>query len=150
MEWVEMAFDKYSHEVSLKPGAKHFLKTLKANGIRAGIATSNNRELLKAVLEAHQLTPYFDCCMTSCEAGAGKPAPDIYLKVAEYLDVTPKECLVFEDIPAGIQAGKSAGMRVCAVSDAYAADRIEKICELADYFIEDYSQVLDGTYRRLD
>ncbi len=84
-EWVSMAKYKYTHEVPLKPGALRFLKHLKEQGIPMGIATSNSRDLLDAVLESLEISPYFDCCMTSCEAGAGKPAPDIYLKVAKIL-----------------------------------------------------------------
>ena len=51
----------------------------------------------------------------------GKPAPDVYLKVAEDLGVQPEECLVFEDVPKGIEAGRNAGMTVCAVDDAFSA-----------------------------
>ncbi len=90
-EWVSMAKYKYTHEVPLKPGALRFLKHLKEQGIPMGIATSNSRDLLDAVLKSLEIAPYFDCCMTSCEAGAGKPAPDIYLKVAELLKTEPKE-----------------------------------------------------------
>ena len=68
----------------------------------------------------------------------GKPAPDIYLEAAGQLGILPSECLVFEDIVAGIQAGKNAGMRVCAVEDAYSAHDRERKKELADYYIEDY------------
>lgn len=81
-EWIAMSKEKYAHEVPLKPGAREFLEYLKSHGIKAGIATSNGRELLDAVVAGQGLAPYFQCLMTSCEAGAGKPAPDIYLKVA--------------------------------------------------------------------
>lgn len=148
-EWIEMAKDKYAHEVPMKPGALHFLHYLRQKGIRTGIATSNSRELLDAVMESLELTPYFDCCMTSCEAGAGKPAPDVYLKVAENLGISPRECLIFEDTPAGIRAGINAGMRVCAVEEPSCADRKELIWELADYYIESFEQAMDGSYRRL-
>lgn len=99
-DWISMSREKYAHEVPLKPGAREFLEYLKAHGIKAGIATSNGRELLDAVVEGQKMTPYFQCLMTSCEAGAGKPAPDIYLKVAAELGVAPEDCLVFEDTPA--------------------------------------------------
>lgn len=148
-EWIEMAKDKYAHEVPMKSGAVGFLSHLKRQGIYTGIATSNSRELLDAVMESLELTPYFDCCMTSCEAGAGKPAPDIYLKVAEKLGVSPEECLIFEDTPAGIMAGINAGIPVCAVEEASCADRREMILKLADYYIKSFDQVLDGSYRRL-
>ena len=148
-EWIEMAKDKYAHEVPLKPGALRFLKHLKSLGIPMGIATSSSRELLEAVLESLNLYEYMDYCMTSCEAGAGKPAPDIYRKVAGKLGAAPEECLVFEDTIAGIQAGRNAGSRVCAVAEEQSERWKEQIFSLADYYIESFDEILDGTYRRL-
>ena len=148
-EWIEMAKEKYAHEVPMKPGALSFLRYLKEHGIHSGIATSNSRELLNAVMESLKLGQYIDCAMTSCEAGAGKPAPDIYLKVADRLGASPADCLVFEDTPSGIQAGIRAGSRVCAMEDRYVADQKDTVLRLADYYIHDFGQVLDGTYRRL-
>ncbi len=148
-EWVSMAKYKYTHEVPLKPGALRFLKHLKEQGIPMGIATSNSRDLLDAVLESLEISPYFDCCMTSCEAGAGKPAPDIYLKVAKLLKTEPKDCLIFEDTPAGILAGNRAGIPVCAMADENSAGRKEQILQMADYYAETFDQVLDRTYRNL-
>ena len=148
-EWVSMAKYKYTHEVPLKPGALRFLKHLKEQGIPMGIATSNSRDLLDAVLESLEISPYFDCCMTSCEAGAGKPAPDIYLKVAKVLKTEPKDCLIFEDTPAGILAGNRAGIPVCAMADENSAGRKDQILQMADYYAETFDQVLDRTYRNL-
>lgn len=136
--WNEMAFDKYCHEVCLKPGAEAFLKHLKARGIPLGIATSNSRRLVEQVLKSHGIDGYFAFIVTACEVKAGKPAPDIYLKAAENLGVLPEECLVFEDIPAGILAGKAAGMLTCAVEDFWSRDKREELLRLADYYIEGY------------
>lgn len=148
-EWVESAKEKYAHEVPLKPGAIRFLKHLKEKGIPMGIATSSSRELLDTVMESLNLSKYMDYCMTSCEAGTGKPAPDIYLKVAEHLGVSPKECLIFEDTPTGMQAGINAGSKVCAVADTFSESRKDLIFQLADYYIESYDEILDGTYKSL-
>ena len=53
----------------------------------------------------------------------------------------PEECLVFEDVPMGILAGKNAGMRVCAVEDTFSASQREEKKELADYYIESYDEI---------
>ena len=59
-------------------------------------------------------------CALPARRAAGKPAPDVYLKVAEDLKVRPETgLLVFEDVPKGIEAGKNAGMSVCAVDDDF-------------------------------
>lgn len=137
-DWNRMAWDKYTHEVPLKPGIPEFLEGCQRNGILLGIATSNSRELVENIAGVHNLKDYFSCIMTGCDVARGKPSPDIYLAVAERLRVSPDRCLVFEDIIPGIQAGLNAGMRVCAVEDAYSTcDRAEKKA-LADYYIEDY------------
>lgn len=136
--WNRMAWEKYAHEVFLKPGALGFLNYLKEHGIRVGIATSNSTELVRTVLGALSAEVYFDEVHTACEVKAGKPAPDIYLYVAECLGVPPENCLVFEDICKGIEAGKAAGMRVCAVQDAYSKEAEQQKRALADYFINDY------------
>ncbi len=140
--WNDMAFYKYTHEVPLKPGALEFLKRLKEKGIRTGIATSNSKELVEAVVKSLDISGYLDEIHTSCEVAKGKPAPDIYLLVAECLGVTPEQCLVFEDIPEGILAGVRAGMKTCAIEDEFSAAMTEEKKELADYYITTYDEVL--------
>ena len=137
-DWNHMAWDKYSNEVPLKPGIAEFLKGCKEHGISLGIATSNSRELVDNIAGVHGLGDYFSCIMTSCEVAKGKPAPDIYLAVAAKLGVAPERCLVFEDIIPGIMAGKNAGMKVCAVEDAYSADDRAAKQQLADYYVEHF------------
>lgn len=148
-EWYEMTLSRYTEEVTLKPGLVPFLKELKKRGMKMGVATSNTRELVNAALKAHGISEYFDIISTSCEAGAGKPAPDVYLHAAGALKVRPDGCLVFEDVPMGILAGKNAGMRVCAVDDAFSSAQEARKRELADYYIYSYEDVLKRTYERL-
>lgn len=137
-DWNQMAWDKYTYEVPLKPGIAEFLQGCKKHHIKLGIATSNSRELVDNIARVHHLEDYFECIMTACEVSKGKPAPDIYLAVAKQLEVEPKRCLVFEDIIPGILAGKNAGMKVCAVEDEYSTGDKKTKCEMADYYIEDF------------
>lgn len=140
--WIQMSIEKYRREVPLKRGADRFLDLLKEREIRLGIATSNGREMVDAVLAALGVAHYFHQVTTACEVAAGKPSPDIYLKVAGDLGVAPEQCLVFEDIPAGILAGKRAGMRVCAVEDDYSLNLEQEKKSMADYYIRSYEDVL--------
>lgn len=142
--WNEMAWEKYVNDVPLKPGALEFLEVCRQKGIFLGIATSNSRELVTAVADAHGLHDYFSCIMTGCDVGKGKPAPDIYLAVAKQFGVDPSRCLVFEDIIPGIMAGKNAGMKVCAVEDEYSRDQTEEKRRLADYYIRDFYELVKG------
>lgn len=140
-DWNQMAWDKYVNEVMLKPGAGDFLNYCIGHGIKLGIATSNSRALVEAVADARGFGKNFDCIMTACEVEKGKPSPDIYLAVADRLGVDPVQCLVFEDITAGIMAGKNAGMRVCAVEDTYSLHQTGDKKKLADYYIRDYYEI---------
>ena len=141
--WTEMSIEKYRNEVWLKPGAGEFLKYIAKRGLKAGIATSNGRQMVDTVIDSLNIGQYFQVVATSCEVTAGKPAPDIYLKVAGELSVSPGHCLVFEDIPAGIMAGKRAGMTVCAIDDEFSREMEAEKRQLADYFIYDYHQILN-------
>ena len=80
---------------------------------------------------------------------ASKPAPDVYLAAAKALNVSPENCLVFEDVPMGILAGKNAGMKVCAVEDSYSKEQMEQKKKLADSYIKDYDEVLNQTFEVL-
>lgn len=137
-EWNRMAWDKYLYEVPLKNGIPAFLQGCRENHIKLGIATSNSRELVENIAAVHHLRDYFTCIVTGNDVPRGKPAPDIYLAAARELEVRPRQCLVFEDILPGILAGKNAGMRVCAVEDAYSVSSRKEKAELADYYIDDY------------
>ncbi len=141
-KWNQMAYDKYTSEVKLKKGAKEFLARLKSDGIRIGIASSNSMILIEGALKAEGVLEYFDAITTGCEAGAGKPAPDIYLLAAKKVGIAPSECLVFEDIPMGIMAGNSAGMTTVAVEDDYSHGMRKEKERLAKYFIEDYTEIV--------
>lgn len=142
-EWNQMAYEKYEKEVPLKKGAKQFLDYCKARNIKMGVATSNSRELFDVVFRVHGLDAYISCVKTGSEVIHGKPEPDIYLMVAQELGVNPEKCLVFEDIIAGITAGKRAGMKVCAVQDAYSMDVDAEKHGMADYYIDHYEQILE-------
>lgn len=141
-DWIHMSIEKYRNQVPLKKGAEAFLQYVKSLGVPMGIATSNGRVIVDAVLHSLGIQSYFDVITTGCEVAQGKPAPDIYLKVAEHLKAEPKACLVFEDVPAGICAGKAAGMTVAAVEDRFSKGMEEEKRKLADYYIEDYFQLI--------
>lgn len=148
-EWYEMALYKYSHEMELKEGLEALIRSVRARGVRIGIATSNDRKLVEACLQGMGVEELVDTISTGCEVKKGKPAPDVYLKAASDLGVVPEKCLVFEDVPMGIMAGKNAGMKVCAVDDWFSATQIDKKKELADYYIKNYNEIMNHTFEVL-
>ncbi len=148
--WNQMAEHKYRYEVPLKSGVQEFLDSLKEQNIKMGIATSNSEELIRAVNQAYHFDEYMSCIVTACSVKKGKPAPDVYLEAARQLAVAPKDCLVFEDIVKGIEAGKNAGMKVCAVEDSYSAGQREEKRKISDYYIDSYDDIKNNSYYRND
>ncbi len=140
--WNDMALEKYRMQTELKPGVREILKLLRSRGIRIGISTSNSRFLVDEFLDCRDVTDYFEAITTVCDVSMGKPSPDVYLATAVKLGIPPERCLVFEDIPMGILAGKNAGMRVCAVEDSYSAGVREEKEELADFYIDSFTELL--------
>ena len=80
--WNRMAMDAYANRVPLKPGVRRLLEYLKQQKISMGVASSNSRELIDAVLKNHGIDQYFGCIVTACDVKKGKPAPDVYLEAA--------------------------------------------------------------------
>ena len=142
-DWISMSLDKYKHEVPFKPYAREFLSFLKSRGIKTAIASSNAIDMVEACLGSLSAKDLFDIVVTSSEAERGKPFPDVYLLAAKRLGVEPSRCMVFEDVPAGIRAGKAAGMFVYAVYDRYSEDLDEEKHSLADAYIHDFGELLD-------
>jgi len=93
------------------PGALDLLGSLPSN--RWTIVTSCTRPLAEARIKAAGL-PLPPKIITSTDIIHGKPNPEPFLKGAALLGFPAKECVVFEDVPAGVRAGKAAGARVIA------------------------------------
>lgn len=93
------------------PGARELLRALPPD--RWTIVTSCTRRLAQTRLRAAGL-PVPDRFVTCDDIKNGKPDPEPYLKGASFLGVSAKDCVVVEDAPSGIRAGKAAGARVIA------------------------------------
>jgi sugar-phosphatase len=93
------------------PGAPELVNSLPAN--RWTVVTSATRPLAEVRLRAAGI-PIVSTMITSGDIQRGKPDPEPYLKAAARLGYAPEDCVVVEDAPAGIRAGKAAGARVIA------------------------------------
>ena len=96
------------------PGAPEFMASLRERGLAHALVTSADVPLSTARMAAAGLE-LPDVRVTAESVGASKPDPEGFLKGAAELGVAPEDCVVFEDSGAGIQAGRSAGMRVVGV-----------------------------------
>ena len=103
------------------PGARQLLAALPAGSWT--VVTSGSADLARARLQAAGL-PVPAQIVTADDVTLGKPAPEPYLLGAARLGIAPERCLVVEDAPAGIQAGRSAGMRVLGIAATHAAAEV--------------------------
>ena len=108
-------------ECDALPGAEKLIRHLHRWQIPMAVASSSDRDLLDIKKAKHPWFELFNLLVSGDEipAGRGKPAPDIFLKAAAGINAPPENTLVFEDSPAGLQAGIAAGLRVIAVPDPH-------------------------------
>ena len=109
--------------LTLVPGAAELLDRLDSSSW--AIVTSGHRALARRRLEAVGL-PVPDVLVTGDAVEQGKPHPEGFLRAAGALGVEPAVCVVVEDAPAGIAAGRAAGARVVVgVTTTHAAEALE-------------------------
>jgi mannitol-1-/sugar-/sorbitol-6-phosphatase len=115
------------------PGAAELLDT----GPAVAVVTSGGRRLALARLRAAGLR--VPAVLISADSvRRGKPDPEPYLRAADELGVAPGSCVVFEDAPAGVRAGKAAGMRVVALTTTVDASELAG----ADLLVRDLAEYL--------
>lgn len=120
----------------IKPveSAEVFLKSLESYPVKVALATSSRKEKVQMVLQQLNFLQYFDAIVTGDEVENSKPAPDIFLKAAERLGLSPKDCMVIEDGPIGVAAAKNAKMKCVAITETHQADKLHQ----ADVVIDSY------------
>jgi HAD superfamily hydrolase (TIGR01509 family) len=111
---VGLVLAAYRARLPLVPYAAETVRGL-ADQWPLGLASSSNRPVIDAVLEASGLGPCFAAVVSSEEVRRGKPAPDVYLAVATALDVPASDCVAVEDSANGIRSAHAAGARTIAV-----------------------------------
>jgi beta-phosphoglucomutase len=87
--------------------------------IPCGVGTGSSPENIDFVLGGLDLKSHFKSVVGASQVKHGKPNPEIFLKVASELDLTPEACVVFEDSQFGVQAASQAGMQVVGLSTSH-------------------------------
>ena len=119
-------------------GAREFLEALQAQGVPTAIVTSSNCDKMACLYARHpEIKNLVTAVLTAEDARRSKPAPDCYLAAAERLGADISNCIVFEDSPNGLAAGRASGAFVIGVSTSLASAEIEPLC---DMYIEDFKE----------
>jgi HAD superfamily hydrolase (TIGR01509 family) len=105
---------RYRDQVPLMPGAVQAVRRLAARW-PLGLASSSPPVLIDSVLDSAGMRGSFAAAMSTEQVPHGKPAPDIYLAVADQLGCEPGHCAAVEDSTNGLRSAAAAGLRVIAV-----------------------------------
>jgi HAD superfamily hydrolase (TIGR01509 family) len=117
-EVVRRLLARYRETLPLVEGAVDAVERLSARW-PLGLASSSNREVIDAVLDAAGIVARFTATVSSEEVAQGKPAPDVYLEAARRLSADATQCVAIEDSRNGIRSAHAAGMRVIAIPNPH-------------------------------
>jgi len=118
----QMMIEAFRDDLQVMPGALELIQAFHGE-IKMAIATGSPRILMDIALEKLGISDYFEYKLPSDEITAGKPDPEIYLKVVQALGCLPEECIVLEDSSNGALSGHRAGCCVIAVPSEYTRDQ---------------------------
>jgi HAD superfamily hydrolase (TIGR01509 family) len=138
---------RYAAELPLVDCAVEAVRRLHA-GFRLGLASSSNRPIIDAVLEAAGIAGLFDVTVSSEEVERGKPAPDVYFEAARRLGIPPERCVAIEDSANGIRSAAAAGMRVVAIPNRRYPPP-DEVLALADVALESIDGLTTSLARRV-
>lgn len=111
----ELFRERCKDNIQLLEGMQPFLEAIKSANLKRIIASSTPRKNLEFFLKETLLGDYFDFFVSAEEVRYGKPSPDVFLEAARRLKNDPKNCIVLEDSPHGLVAGRHAGCFVLAL-----------------------------------
>lgn len=116
---------------AVAPEVRETLSVLKARGLKLAVGSSSKNT--KYILQLTDLAHFFDAVSDGTNITRSKPDPEVFLKAAEYIGLTPADCAVVEDATAGIDAANAGGFTSIGIGDAAAYEKTEiQILELSD------------------
>jgi len=121
------------------PGVREALGAL---GGRKSTATTKNTQMTRHILGTFGLLEYFDH-VQGTDGFPYKPAPDVILASLDALPARPQDCLLVGDAPTDMEAGRRAGVKICAVRYGYGSP--EDLARWApDYWVDDLRELVGG------
>ncbi len=111
----------YTPYLKLITGVKELLEAAKSENIPMAIATGSAWQNTNLLVDTLDIRKYFKTIVTAEQITHGKPNPESFLEAAERLNVSPNNCMVFEDVPNGALAAQNAGMDCIFITTTYPA-----------------------------
>jgi beta-phosphoglucomutase len=98
------------------PGVRAWLQRLHEAGWQQAVASSAPPANIETIVDVLGFRGWLQSWTSGEEVAHGKPAPDVFLRAAERLGVPPARCVVVEDAPAGVEAGRRGGMKTIGIT----------------------------------
>jgi len=146
-EKEEIYRELYANRIEPVAGLDRFLRALKGEGVRLAVGSSGMKLNVDFVIEKCGFGGLFDAVVNGEMVSRRKPEPDIFLACASMMGLTPRDCVVFEDSFAGIEAARRAGMKVVALSTTFSDERLRTSDN--DLIIKDFSEITPATLRTI-
>ena len=117
-DWKEAEYRRLAEARGLAPlpGAREWVERLHRDGWKQAIASSAPRLNVETMLRVLKFDGLIEAMVSADEVKKGKPDPDVFLAAAAAVSVPPSHCVVVEDAPAGVEAGRRAGMKTIGVN----------------------------------
>ncbi len=131
---IVLGLNEYEANMSYDyvPGFVAYVKSLRDKGVKTALVTSSNTPKMNAVYAAHpEFEGLFDAILTSEDFTESKPSPQCYLMAAKRFNLTPAECMVFEDSFNGLRSAQAAEMTVVGLTTTNSAESIKELCDIA-------------------
>jgi len=130
---------------SVLPGVRELIHEAKEAGLGLAVASSSDRAWVEGLLTKHGLIESFNAVVCAEDVAKTKPAPDLFLKALEHLNIEAHEAIVFEDSEHGAGAAKTAGVFCVAVPNEITkslvfADADLIVTSIAEYSLQDYTE----------
>jgi beta-phosphoglucomutase family hydrolase len=130
----------YKPHLKLISGLEQVLVECQEVGIKMAIGSAAIRFNIDFVLDNLGIREYFDAIVSADDVRVSKPHPDTFLDCAQQLNLSPADCLVFEDAPKGVEAALNAGMDCVVLTTMHEAREFGKYPNIIQ-FITDYTQL---------
>ena len=137
--------EKYQQEflphLALLPGLHEFLEAAYQRGIPMAIGSAAIPFNIDYVLDNLNIRHYFKAIVSADDVILSKPHPETFLKAAQLLGAMPGDCIVFEDVPKGVEAAANAGMKAVVITTTHEQHEFEKLTNVLHYstdFKDDY------------
>ncbi|HEY4194241.1 MAG TPA: HAD family phosphatase [Mucilaginibacter sp.] len=131
--------------LALLPGLAEFLEKAYQQGIPMAIGSAAIPYNIDFVLDNLNIRHYFKAIVSADDVAFSKPYPETFLKAAQLLNVDPTDCLVFEDVPKGVEAAQNAGMKAIVLTTTHQRDEfkgLENVLHFANNFNDEFIQKL--------